>query len=132
MVVVPGDGPNSVEAAKDGLAQIGEVRFSKNCAQRIRDASYSSGASRFKLGDDVFEIPLIGEFNVHNAAMAATPARFYDVPTAKIASAFSSFLGIARRQELRVEAAGVKVIDEFGHHPTATVQTLQTVRHRFV
>src|SRR5260370_9633785 len=131
MVVVPGDGPNSVEAAKDGLAQIGEVRFSKNCAQRIRDASYSSGASRFKLGDDVFEIPLVGEFNVHNAAMAATAARFYDVPTEKIASAFNSFSGIARRQELRGEAGGVKVIDDFGHHPPPIAPTLQALRHPF-
>ena len=131
MVVVNGDDPNSVEVAKDCLAQMIEVGFSKNCAQRIRDVSYSSGASRFKLGDDIFEIPLVGEFNVHNAAMAATAARFYDVPTAKVAGAFNSFSGIARRQELRGEAGGVKVIDDFGHHPTAIGQTLQALRHRF-
>src|SRR5712664_3243580 len=91
MVVVNGDDPNSVDVTKDCLAQIVEVGFSENCAQRIRDVSYSSGTSRFKLGDDVFEIPLVGEFNVHNAAMAATAARFYDVPTTKIVSAFKSF-----------------------------------------
>src|SRR5262245_57211945 len=131
MIVVNGDDQNSIEVAKDCLAQMVEVGFSKNCAQRIRDVSYSSGASRFKLGDDVFEIPLVGEFNVHNAAMAATAARFYDVSTEKIAGAFSSFAGIARRQELRGEAGGVKVIDDFGHHPTAIAQTLQALRHRF-
>ena len=131
MVVVNGDDLNSVEAAKNCLAPMIEVGFSKNCAQRIRDVSYSSDSSRFKLGDDVFEVPLIGEFNVHNAAMAATAARFYNVPTEKIASAFSTFSGIARRQELRGEAAGVKVIDDFGHHPTAIAQTLQALRHRF-
>src|SRR3989440_3750578 len=131
MVVVNGDDPNAVEVAKDCLAQMVEVGFSKNCAQRIRDVAYSDGGSRFKLGDDVFEIPLVGEFNVHNAAMAATAARFYDVPTTTIASAFKSFSGIARRQELRGEAGGVKVIDDFGHHPTAIAQTLQTLRHRF-
>src|SRR5436305_5599552 len=131
MVVVNGDDPNSAEVAKDCLAQMVEVGFSKNCAQRIQDISYSSEASRFKLGDDVFEIPLVGEFNVHNAAMAATAARFYDVPTTKIASAFNSFSGIARRQELRGEAGGVKVIDDFGHHPTAIANTLQAMRHRY-
>src|SRR5881392_1970034 len=130
-VVVNGDDPNSVEVVKDCLAQMVEVGFSKNCAQRIQDVSYSSEASRFKLGDDVFEIPLVGEFNVHNAAMAATAARFYDVPTAKIASAFKSFSGIARRQELRGEARGVKVIDDFGHHPTAIAHTLRALRHRY-
>jgi UDP-N-acetylmuramate: L-alanyl-gamma-D-glutamyl-meso-diaminopimelate ligase len=131
MVIVNGDDPNSVEVAKDCLAQMVEVGFSKNCAQRIRGVSYSSSGSRFKLGDDLFEIPLVGEFNVHNAAMAATAARFYDVPTAKIASAFNSFSGIGRRQEVRGEAGGVKVIDDFGHHPTAIAQTLQALRHRF-
>ena len=131
MIVVNGDDPNSIQVAKDCLAQMVEVGFSKNCAQRIRDVSYSSGASRFKLGEDVFEIPLVGEFNVHNAAMAATAARFYDVPTTKIADAFNRFSGIARRQELRGEAGGVKVIDDFGHHPTAISQTLQALRHRF-
>jgi UDP-N-acetylmuramate: L-alanyl-gamma-D-glutamyl-meso-diaminopimelate ligase len=131
MVLVNGDDPNCVEVAKDCLAQMIEVGFSKNCAERIRDVACSAEGSRFKLGDETFEIPLVGEFNVHNAAMAATAARFYDVPTAKIASAFNSFSGIARRQELRGEAGGVKVIDDFGHHPTAIAQTLQALRHRF-
>jgi UDP-N-acetylmuramate: L-alanyl-gamma-D-glutamyl-meso-diaminopimelate ligase len=131
MVLLNGDDPNCVEVAKDCLAQMIEVGFSKNCAQRIRDIAYSGESSRFKLGEETFEIPLVGEFNVRNAAMAAMAARFYDVPTRKIDSAFKSFTGIARRQELRGQAQGVKVIDDFGHHPTAVAQTLQALRHRY-
>src|SRR5881398_4154321 len=131
MVLVNGDDHNCVEVAKDCLAQMIEVGFSKNCAQRIRDVTHSPEGSRFKLGDDVYEIPLIGEFNVRNAAMAASAARFYDVPKSKIENAFKSFTGIARRQEVRGEARGVKVIDDFGHHPTAIAYTLQALRHRF-
>ena len=131
MVLLNGDDPNCVEVAKDCLAQMIEVGFSKNCAQRIRDVAYSDEGSRFKLGEDTFEIPLLGEFNVHNAAMAAMAARFYDVPKAKIDSAFKSFAGIARRLELRGEARGVKVIDDFGHHPTAVAQTLKALHHRY-
>ena len=74
MVLVNGDDPNCVEVAKDCLAQMIEVGFSKNCAQRIRDVACSAEGSRFKLGDETFEIPLVGEFNVHNAAMAAIHA----------------------------------------------------------
>src|SRR6266496_1885236 len=131
MVILNGDDSNCVEVAKNCLAQMIEVGFSKNCAQRIREVAYSPESSRFKLGDDVFEIPLIGEFNVRNAAMAAMAARFYDVPKTKIDSAFKSFTGIARRLELRGEARGVKVIDDFGHHPTAVAQTLQALRNRY-
>src|SRR5947208_5992716 len=131
MVLVNGDDPNCVEVAKDCLAQMIEVGFSKNCAQRIRDVACSAEGSRFNLGDETFEIPLVGEFNVHNAAMAALAARFYDVPKAKIDSAFKSFAGIARRQEVRGEARGVKGIDDFGHHPTAIAYTLEALRHRY-
>src|SRR5881628_1405163 len=131
MVLVNGDDPSCVEVARDCLAQMIEVGFSKNCAQRIRDVTYSAGGSRFKLGEGTFEIPLIGEFNVRNAAMAAIAARFYDVPKAKIDNAFKSFAGIARRQELRGEVGGVKVIDDFGHHPTAIAYTLQALRQRY-
>src|SRR5205809_4058574 len=131
MVLLNGDDPNCVEVAKDCLAQMIEIGFSKNCAQRIRDVAYSSDGSRFKLGEQTFEIPLVGEFNVRNAAMAATAARFYDVPKAKIDNAFKTFSGIARRQEVRGEARGVKVIDDFGHHPTAIAHTLRALRHRY-
>src|SRR5213082_570500 len=131
MVLVNGDDANCVEVARDCLAQMIEVGFSKNCAQRIRDVASSAEGSRFKLGDETFEIPLVGEFNVHNAAMAAMAARFYDVPKAKIDNALKTFKGIARRQELRGEARGVEVIDDFGHHPTAIAPTLEALKHRF-
>src|SRR3954454_11015413 len=67
MIVINGDDANSVEVARDCLAQIVEVGFSKNCAQRIRDVAYSSGGSRFTLLETRFTLPLPGEFNVRNA-----------------------------------------------------------------
>src|SRR5580700_7008553 len=94
MVLLNGDDPNCVEVAKDCRAQMVEVGFSKNCAERIRDVAYSTESSRFKLGDEIYQIPLAGEFNVRNAAMAATAARFYGVPGAKIDNALKSFQGI--------------------------------------
>src|SRR2546430_565669 len=129
MVVLNGDDANCVDVAKDCLAQLIEVGFSKNCAQRIREVAYSSSGSRFKLGEETFEIPLIGEFNVRNAAMAATAARFYDVPKTKVDNAFKRFSGIARRQEVRGEARGVKVIDDFGHYQSNRANA-QSARHR--
>jgi UDP-N-acetylmuramate: L-alanyl-gamma-D-glutamyl-meso-diaminopimelate ligase len=131
MVLLNGDDPSCVEVAQNCLAPIVEVGFSANCAQRIRDVAYSSDGSRFRLGDDHFELPLIGEFNVRNAAMAASAARFYGIAVEKIRGALTKFEGIARRQEVRGEVGGVKVIDDFGHHPTAITQTLTALRHRY-
>jgi UDP-N-acetylmuramate: L-alanyl-gamma-D-glutamyl-meso-diaminopimelate ligase len=131
MVLLNGDDPNCVEVAKNCLAQLVEVGFSKNCAQRIREVASSPEGSSFRLGGETFEIPLIGEFNVRNAAMAVMAARFYDVPTARINSALKGFAGIARRLEIRGEVRGVQVIDDFGHHPTAVAHTLEALRHTY-
>ena len=131
IVLLNGDDANCLDVANEALAPIVEIGFSENCAQRIRDVTYSAEGSHFKLGDEAFEVPLVGQFNVRNAAMAIAAARFYGAPFEKIRAALASFKGIARRQEVRGEARGVKVIDDFGHHPTAISQTLIALRQRF-
>jgi len=131
MVLLNGDDPSCVEVARDCLAQILEIGFSPNCAQQIRNAAYSPQGSSFTLGEDEFEVPLAGEFNVRNAAMAVSASRFYGISTEEIRKALLGFEGIARRQEVRGEARGVKVIDDFGHHPTAIRETLRSLRHRY-
>jgi UDP-N-acetylmuramate: L-alanyl-gamma-D-glutamyl-meso-diaminopimelate ligase len=131
MILLNGDDPNCVEVAQDCLAPIVEVGFSENCAERIRDAFYRSHGSYFSLGETSFELPLVGEFNVRNAAMAAVAARFYGLTAEVIQTALTSFEGIARRQEVRGRARGVTVIDDFGHHPTAIRETLSALRQRY-
>ena len=131
MIVLNGDDKNCVEVTRDSLAPVVEVGFSKNCAQQIRDVSYSAKKSRFVLRDEEFEIPMFGEFNVRNAAMAISAAKFYGVSAETIRAALPRFEGVARRQEIRGEVRGVKVIDDFGHHPTAIAQTLTALRRRY-
>ena len=131
MILLNGDDQNCVEVGAEASAPIVEIGFSENCAEKIRDVSYHADGSEFSLGEEKFEVPLVGEFNVRNAAMAISAARFYGASWEKIREGLSSFQGIARRQEIRGEAGGVKVIDDFGHHPTAIAQTLTALRHRF-
>jgi UDP-N-acetylmuramate: L-alanyl-gamma-D-glutamyl-meso-diaminopimelate ligase len=134
MVLLNGDDANCLDVAKQLQpfpAQLEEIGFSPNCARQIRNVAYSTEGSRFTLGEDQFEVPLVGEFNVRNAAMAISAAKFYGVTVAKIQKALTKFQGIARRQEVRGEARGVKVIDDFGHHPTAIRETLRALRHRY-
>ncbi len=131
MILLNGDDSNCIEVTRDCLAPLVEVGFSKNCAERIRDVSYSTQGSHFTLGETPFDFPMIGEFNVRNAAMAAVAARFYGLTPEIIQTALTSFEGIARRQEVRGEARGVTVIDDFGHHPTAIRETLIALRVRY-
>ncbi|MFZ9931878.1 MAG: UDP-N-acetylmuramate:L-alanyl-gamma-D-glutamyl-meso-diaminopimelate ligase [Chthoniobacterales bacterium] len=131
MVLLNGDDANCRALAENCPAPLVEVGFSPNAANHIGDVHYGRESSSFILFGERFEIPMIGEFNVRNAAMAASAAHFYGVPFAEIRQALRTFTGIRRRQEVRGEAGGVTVVDDFGHHPTAIAQTLAGLRVKF-
>jgi len=92
---------------------------------------YHEYGSSFTLGTDTFEMQLLGAFNVRNAAMAISVSQAYGIPTGVIQKAVRSFSGVARRQEVRGEVNGIKIIDDFGHHPTAIRETLLALRCRY-
>jgi UDP-N-acetylmuramate: L-alanyl-gamma-D-glutamyl-meso-diaminopimelate ligase len=71
---------------------------------------------------------LIGAHNVDNALAALAAARHAGVPIERGIDALHRFQGVARRMQLRGEAAGVKVYDDFAHHPTAIATTLDGLR----
>ncbi|HIC8022540.1 TPA: UDP-N-acetylmuramate:L-alanyl-gamma-D-glutamyl-meso-diaminopimelate ligase [Enterobacter hormaechei] len=74
------------------------------------------------------EQELVGEHNMHNGLMAIAAARHVGVLPADAANALGSFINARRRLELRGEAHGVTVYDDFAHHPTAILATLAALR----
>lgn len=131
MVLLNGDDSNCRDVAKDCPAPIVEVGFSENAGNRICNVRYGSDDSAFTLFDTEFTIPLSGEYNIRNAAMAVSAAHFYGISLTVIREALAAFEGIKRRQEVRGEVRGIKVIDDFGHHPTAIKQTLAGLRNKY-
>jgi UDP-N-acetylmuramate: L-alanyl-gamma-D-glutamyl-meso-diaminopimelate ligase len=71
---------------------------------------------------------MTGRHNVDNALAALAAARHAGVPPAAALPALASFGGVKRRMELRGEVAGVRVYDDFAHHPTAIRATLDGLR----
>jgi len=71
-----------------------------------------------------------GLHNVANALAVLAAARHAGVPVAAGIAALSRFKGVKRRMELRGEAAGVRVFDDFAHHPTAIATTLHGLRRQ--
>ncbi|MCL7744722.1 UDP-N-acetylmuramate:L-alanyl-gamma-D-glutamyl-meso-diaminopimelate ligase [Guyparkeria hydrothermalis] len=71
-----------------------------------------------------------GDHNRRNALAALALARFAGVPAAEALAALVDFGGVARRLELKGEVHGVRVIDDFAHHPTAIAATLAAVREQ--
>jgi UDP-N-acetylmuramate: L-alanyl-gamma-D-glutamyl-meso-diaminopimelate ligase len=131
MVLLNADDPNCIDVAKTCPAPIVEVGFSPNAANQIRNVGHHGDHTTFELFGEQFEIPLLGDFNVRNAAMAASAAHFYGIPILKIREALKTFAGIKRRQEVRGVANGITIIDDFGHHPTAIRETLAGLNRRY-
>jgi UDP-N-acetylmuramate: L-alanyl-gamma-D-glutamyl-meso-diaminopimelate ligase len=125
------DDPNCREVTEKAFAPVMTVGLSEKAHYRLEDIQYHQSGSRFRIGKDRLEISLIGEFNVRNAGMATAVALAHGINLTTIQKALRSFQGVARRQEIRGEVNGIKVIDDFGHHPTAIKQTLSALRCRF-
>ncbi|WP_462329259.1 UDP-N-acetylmuramate:L-alanyl-gamma-D-glutamyl-meso-diaminopimelate ligase [Thiohalocapsa halophila] len=71
-----------------------------------------------------------GAHNVQNALSAMAAAAHVGIEPARSAAALGRFAGVKRRMELRGEVAGVRVYDDFAHHPTAIASTLHGLRRR--
>ena len=113
-----------------GLEEAGEP------AWRAADLRPEGGGTRFRVlhaGREVARasIPLFGRFNVENALAALAAAVSLGVPVDEAAAALASVRGVKRRQELRGEAGGVLVVDDFAHPPTAVRGAIASLRARF-
>ncbi|RTL17156.1 MAG: UDP-N-acetylmuramate:L-alanyl-gamma-D-glutamyl-meso-diaminopimelate ligase [Burkholderiales bacterium] len=73
---------------------------------------------------------LIGEHNQLNALAAIAAAEHVGVTPEQAAAALGEFQNVRRRMELRGEVGGVKVYDDFAHHPTAMRTTINGLRRR--
>jgi len=73
---------------------------------------------------------LLGEHNQLNALATIAAAEHVGVAPDAAAAALASFQNVRRRLELRGEAGGVKVYDDFAHHPTAMHTTVNGLRRK--
>jgi UDP-N-acetylmuramate--alanine ligase len=80
------------------------------------------------LGPVAVAVP--GAHNVANSLAAVAVGLDLGVPFAAIRAALESFTGVDRRFQVRGEAGGVLVVDDYGHHPTEIRATLEALRRR--
>jgi UDP-N-acetylmuramate: L-alanyl-gamma-D-glutamyl-meso-diaminopimelate ligase len=95
----------------------------------------TSDASRFRVffrgkpGGDV-RWGLYGSHNVENALAAIAAAHHAGVPLDRAVAALTAFQNTKRRLEVRGQADGITVYDDFAHHPTAITVTVGALRAR--
>ncbi len=76
----------------------------------------------------VFEVPLIGIHNICNCLASIAVANELKVNMDIIREALRNFSGVHRRFELKGEISGIRVIDDYGHHPAEITATLKAVK----
>jgi UDP-N-acetylmuramate--alanine ligase len=110
------------------------IRLQKSQLQSPQDsAADHCPLSRFGVtykGKDlgVFTLHVPGIHNVLNATAAIAVGMALDIPDDQIRAALDSFRGVDRRFQLKGQAAGVSLIDDYGHHPTEIRATLAAAR----
>lgn len=145
VVFINADCPNCRDVCEHAAAELRMVRMvsvgmGEDADIRIGNIEHRTDGSSFTLngqwGDTVVDnmqlhVPMVGDFNIRNAAMAACAALFAGLSADQVRDALQSFEGVARRQEVRGCVNGVTVVDDFAHHPTAIEQAVAGLRQRY-
>ena len=133
-IIVAYDGsPNVTECVEHAFCPVERYGFSETADWQIRNLRHENGRTRwqiFRAGVlwQEFEMSLAGEHNALNATAAAALAAGQGIPAAAIAEALATFKSVKRRLEVRAEIAGITLIEDFAHHPTAIRETLRALR----
>jgi UDP-N-acetylmuramate: L-alanyl-gamma-D-glutamyl-meso-diaminopimelate ligase len=75
--------------------------------------------------------PLYGRHNVSNLLSTLPLSAFLGIETGNLLRGLETFQGVKRRQEVKGQAKGVLVLDDFAHHPTAVRETLQAAKDKY-
>lgn len=109
-----------------GLNPQAEVR-----AENIRTDASGSTYDAIVNGDTVIKdihIPMPGNHNILNSLATIAVAHELKIKDSVIKRAFANFEGVKRRFTKIGEAGGVTIIDDYAHHPTEIMATLQAAR----
>jgi UDP-N-acetylmuramate: L-alanyl-gamma-D-glutamyl-meso-diaminopimelate ligase len=136
-IVANADDDRVSEALSRARAPITRVSLADNGADfSARDIEDHSAGTDFTLLESGvpagrLRSPLSGRHNLRNALGAIALARGLGLSVEEIAAALPRFAGVRRRLEVKGEARGILVVDDFAHHPTAVGGTLAAARERW-
>ncbi|MCL2654681.1 MAG: UDP-N-acetylmuramate--L-alanine ligase [Coriobacteriia bacterium] len=134
-VIVSGESAHALEVARCSGRRVLRYGAGPDDDYRILDISSADQGSTFELrypdgGVQTARVALPGAHMVANAAAALALADQLGIDADRAADALSSFKGVHRRFDLvGVSTDGIKVVDDYGHHPTEIAATLTGAAH---
>jgi UDP-N-acetylmuramate: L-alanyl-gamma-D-glutamyl-meso-diaminopimelate ligase len=135
-VVVWGESKEARACAEKAFCPIETFGASECMDWFASDIKWENGATRFQAkygGRTVAHIrlPMAGRHNVLDALAAVAVAHGRGIRREAIEKALASFQGVRKRMEIKGEAGGVLVVEDFAHHPTAMRVTIEAARTRW-
>ncbi len=135
-LVIGGDSPAAREVSLNSLCRKETFGLDPECDWSARNIELSGDRFCF----DVlfrqklfrrFRMNVYGDYNIRNTLAATAILNHLEVSEDDIRDAMESFLGVRRRLQLRATVNGIRIYEDFAHHPTAVRETLQAIRTIF-
>ncbi len=135
-ILIWGESPELRETAAKAFCPVETFGLTPDCDWYAGDILWQDSATEFRVvfhGGEVtrIRIPAAGRHNVLNALAAVALAYGRGVECEAIEQALATFEGVRKRMEIKGEARGVLVVEDFAHHPTAIRLTLEAARTRW-
>src|SRR5579864_5045875 len=135
-ILIWGGSPELQRVSAKAFSPVETFGLTPECDWQAGDVLWNDSATEFRVargGREVARIrlPLAGKHNVLDELAAVALAYGRGIERGVIEQALASFESVRRRMEIKGEANGVLVVEDFAHHPTAIRLTLEAARTRW-
>jgi len=125
-IIACGDEKNVADVIKDIKNKI-TYGFKKNNDYPIDDISFDKNSIGYSINNEDIRIKVLGKHNILNSAAAYLVATELKINDEVINESMKTFYGVKRRLELKFDN-GIKIYDDYAHHPTEVRATLDAIR----
>ena len=135
-LAVGADSPAALEVCENSLCRKETFGIETACDWTAKDIEQRAGGCEFEIihgGKSFLRVRLktFGRHNIQNALGTAAVMNHVGVSPEDIRKGLETFIGVRRRMQFLAEAAGIRIYEDFAHHPTAVRETLKAVRAVF-
>lgn len=126
LIIACGDDKNVLDTVKE-FKNKKLYGFKKNNDYIIENIGYGKKSITYSIGGDDIRIKVLGDHNILNSAASYIVAEQFNVEDEKLNTSLETFYGVKRRLELKYDN-GIKVYDDYAHHPAEVKATLNAVK----
>ena len=135
-ILIWGESRELREVSARAFCPVETFGFTPGCDWCAGDVLWQDSATEFRVAYRTREVahvrvPVAGRHNVLDALAAVALAHGRGIEREAIERALATFQAVRRRMEVKGEANGVLVVEDFAHHPTAIRMTLEAARTRW-